>query len=581
MKSFILKRIIILMTIAIMISSIAIVLIGVIFSEEMVVSIRGDKIIPDLSVLSQCAKEYQSGKISKVVFESIVTEAAEANDKQYLIYDENQSIAFVSEEIEDSKIYQKLDDLYDKVMDGESVSYDIQLFSKVPSEIVGIPIEAGEKIIGAVFVVSDVVNLADIRNKYLVSHVHSILIVIPFVVGLSYLVIKRIIRPIKNITQVAISMTDGDFSIRADETMKGELGFIGRTMNDLSVNLYKNISQLYVEKNRLHQVLNSLDEGMIAIDENRKITHFNSVLLDRFDLTDDMIMGLDIDDIAYLNGELNELDRAVEDKLPIIKTAIFGESISEIIIAPIENEMKQNAGAVILFRDITEMAKLENMRKDYVANVSHELRSPLTSIRGLIEPLMDSVVKDEEDIKRYYKIIYQESLRLSRLVDDIMELSRLQTNEAVISKTDVDLNLVLDMVYERYKLLDESIVLVYAPKALPRAFSNYDRIEQILVILLDNAYKFTQENGEIEIKTEIREEDILIKVKDTGVGITKEDLPFVFQRFYKSDKSRTRKGTGLGLSIAKEIMTIMGGTITVQSVKDVGSEFSFTIQRKL
>ncbi len=581
MKSFILKRIIILMTIAIIISSIAIVLIGVILSEELVVSIRGDEIIPDLSVLSQCATEYQNGNINKAVFESIVAKAAKTNDKQYLIYDENESIAFVSEDIEDSKIYQKIETIYDEVMNGENISYDIQLFSKVPSEIVGIPIKDGEKIIGAVFVVSDVVNLAEIRNQYLVSHVHSILIVIPFVIGLSFLVIKRIIRPIKNITQVAISMTDGDFSIRADESMKGELGFIGRTMNDLSVNLYKNISQLYVEKNRLHQVLNSLDEGMIAIDENRKITHFNSVLLDRFALTDDMIMGLDIDEITYLNGELNELNKAIEDKLPVIKTSIFGESISEIIIAPIENEMKQNAGAVILFRDITEMVKLENMRKDYVANVSHELRSPLTSIRGLIEPLMDSVVKDEEDIKRYYQIIYQESLRLSRLVDDIMELSRLQTNEAVISKTDVNLNLILDMVYERYRLLDESITLVYKPHALPMAFSNYDRIEQILVILLDNAYKFTQENGEIEIKTEIREKDIVINVKDTGVGITKEDLPFVFQRFYKSDKSRTMKGTGLGLSIAKEILTIMGETITVQSVKDAGSEFSFTIQRKL
>jgi PAS domain S-box-containing protein len=580
MKSFILKRIIILMTIAIIISSIAIVLLGVVLSEELVVSIRGDEFIPDLSVLSQCAKEYQNGNISREVFERIVTDASKGNVKQYVIYDENKSVAFATEGTDESKVDEKLNELTNEVLGGESVSYDIQLFSREPLEIVGIPIREGERIVGAVFVVSDVVNLTEVRNKYLLSHVRSIIIVIPFVVGLSYLVIKRIIRPIKNITQVAISMTDGDFSIRADETLKGELGFIGRTMNELSVNLYKNISQLFVEKNRLHQVLNSLDEGMIAVDENRKITHFNNVLSEKFDLTHEMIVGLDIHDIEYLSGELDELDHAISGDFPIIKTAILGESILEIIIAPIENEIKQNAGAVILFRDITEMVKLENMRKDYVANVSHELRSPLTSIRGLIEPLMDSVVKDEEDIKRYYQIIYRESLRLSRLVDDIMELSRLQTNEAVINKTDVDLSLVLDMVYERYKLLDESIKLVYTPKALPTVFSNYDRIEQILVILLDNAYKFTQENGQIEIETELREKDILIKVKDTGVGITKEDLPFVFQRFYKSDKSRTRKGTGLGLSIAKEILTIMGETISVHSVKDVGSEFSFTIHKK-
>jgi signal transduction histidine kinase len=248
-----------------------------------------------------------------------------------------------------------------------------------------------------------------------------------------------------------------------------------------------------------------------------------------------------------------------------------------IVIASIEDEKNMVVGAVVLFRDITELEKLETMRRDYVANVSHELRSPLTSIRGLIEPLMDSIVTDEEDIKRYYKIIYNESMRLSRLVDDIMELSRLQNNIAIIDKTSIDLNAIIEMVYERYKLCDEDINLIYNPLILPKVYTNYDRIEQILVILLDNAYKFTPKGGQIEIHTEVRTKDVLVVVKDTGVGILDEDLPFIFDRFYKSDKSRSKKGSGLGLSIAKEILNIMGEKIIAKNVQGLGSSFEFTV----
>lgn len=429
------------------------------------------------------------------------------------------------------------------------------------------------------FLSEKLIVTALVEDGYVRSITHSILIVIPIMILLSYIVIKRIIRPIKNITQVAKSIINGDETIRADETIKGEVGYLGRTMNRLSTDLYTTVSQLYVEKNRLHQVLNSLDEGMIAIDVDYKVTHFNQVLLDRFSLESEMVLGRDVRGIRYLEDELEGLSLVIEGGGPIVKKATIDEAILELIFAPIENEKGSSAGAVILFRDITEKVKIETMSKDYVANVSHELRSPLTSIRGLIEPLMDSVVKDEATVHRYHEIIYNESLRLSRLVDDIMELSRLQTNEAMIKMAEVDLESVFEMVYERYRLIDDSIRLIYQERELPRVLSNHDRIEQVLVILLDNAYKFTGDNGEIEISAQEDEDVIMVKVRDTGVGISKEDMPFVFQRFYKSDKPRTQKGTGLGLSIAREILTSMGETITVHSEKGLGSEFVFTVKK--
>lgn len=405
----------------------------------------------------------------------------------------------------------------------------------------------------------------------------SMIIVIPFVAVLSYFVLMKIVKPIRNVISTGIAMIDGDFSVKADETLEGEIGLLNKTLNRLAVEFYRNVSQLYIEKNRLHQVLESLEEGMIAVDENRKITHYNQVFLEMFGVAEEDVLGVCVDDIPLLKDELNELSQAIEGKCSMLKNGVREELVMRIIIAAIEDDHMNPAGAVVLFRDITEHEKLEKMRKDYVANVSHELRSPLTSIRGLIEPLMDSIVTDEEDVKRYYNIIHQETMRLSRLVDDIMELSRLQTSQAVIKKSSLDLNDIIEMVYERYRMTDDDIQLIYKPISLPKVYSNYDRIEQILVILIDNAYKFTPKGGRIEIITDLREGDVIVRVRDNGQGIGKEDLDFVFDRFYKSDKSRTGKGTGLGLSIAREIMDVMGEEIKVASREGEGSEFSFTV----
>ena len=585
MKSFIVRRIILLMTIVIVLSSITIGVLGVFLSEDFISDIRDNKFIPDLSLVAENVKQFQLGNMSRETLIKIISKASENSATRYYIFDSNRNITYSSDEsnfstIKNEDLHKKLELALANIFAGEKVAYKVHLFANSPIEIVGIPVLIDSTPSGAIIVMSEMADIKLIRNQYFFSLFLSTVIVLPLVVVLSYFILQRIVSPIRNITEVSLSILKGDFSIKADENVEGEFGFLGRSMNILSANLYKSLSQLYVEKNRLHQVLNTLVEGMISVDENLKITHFNSILLEKFSIEETKLLGMDIRDIGYFQIELSELKLSITENRQIIKTALFGERILEIIMAPIEDEKNQSVGAVILFKDITEMEKLENLRKDYVANVSHELRSPLTAIRGLIEPLMDSVVKDEANIQRYYQIIYQESLRLSRLVDDIMELSRLQSHESIIRKNFVDLNLVFEMVYERYRLIDESIQFKYTPRELPLVYSNYDRIEQILVILLDNAFKFTPENGEITLATELKEDHIIVKVIDNGIGISKEDLPFVFQRFYKSDKSRTKKGTGLGLSIAKEILFIMGESISVNSILGEGTEFCFTLHLK-
>lgn len=580
MKNLLIRRITILMSIALLISTILVASLGILLSEGIKGDNRGKEFVPDLSVVTQCTIQYLDGNIGKDVYENILRYASKEHTCEYIILKANEMVIFNTETTIKPSVEKEIKDSLKDVLKGNENYQKLYESTTKPAVLVGVPIIKNNKIIGAIFAIVDMVDLLPERKRFIQSLIISMAIVIPFIALLSYLVLKRIVKPIKNVITVALSIVEGDFSVRADETLKGEIGLLGKTINKLSINLYRNVSDLYIEKNRLHQVLNSLEEGMIAVDERKRITHFNKVFLEMFGLTDDEIKGKSVENIEVLNEKLYELTQVIEGKYSIIKNCVHEDVIMRIVIASIEDEKNIPVGAVVLFRDITEFEKLETMRKDYVANVSHELRSPLTSIRGLIEPLMDSIVTDEEDIKRYYEIIYRESLRLSRLVDDIMELSRLQTNEAIIEKTVIDLNSVIEMVYEKFNLLDENINLIYNPVVLPKAYTNYDRIEQVMVILLDNAYKFTPDGGQIEILTEVRIKDILITVKDTGFGIAEEDLPFVFDRFYKSDKSRTKRGTGLGLSIAKEILNIMGEKIDVRSEHGLGSLFEFTVHKK-
>ncbi|MPM17592.1 Adaptive-response sensory-kinase SasA [bioreactor metagenome] len=578
MKNLLIRRITILISIAILISSVLVAFLGVLLWEGIKADNRVKEFVPALSVVAECTIQYQDGNISKDTYDKILMNSLKEYIRGYSVLNADGTVVFTAEGLNDSTFNTMMKKSLDEVLNGHETYEKIYQSKLNPAALVGVPIVKENKSIGAVFVLVDMADFLPERKRFFQSLLIAMIVVIPFVIVLSYVVLKRITKPVKNVVEAAISMSQGDFSARADETLKGEIGLLGRTLNKMSIDLYKNVSQLFIEKNRLHQVLNSLDEGMIAVDENKKITHFNKVFLEMFELTEDEVKGKNVDDIHVINDELYELTQAIEGKYSIVKNYENDNVIMRIVIASIQDEKDNVVGAVVLFRDITELEKLEKMRRDYVANVSHELRSPLTSIRGLIEPLMDSFVTDEDDIKRYYKIIYKESLRLSRLVDDIMELSRLQMNEAVIEKTSVDLDSIIEMVYERYNLYDEEINLVYNPVPLPKVYTNYDRIEQILVILLDNAYKFTQKGGQIEIITEVRPKDVLVTVKDTGTGIKKEDLPFVFDRFYKSDKSRTKKGSGLGLSIAKEILNLMGEKIKVKSEYGAGSSFEFTVQ---
>ena len=388
-------------------------------------------------------------------------------------------------------------------------------------------------------------------------------------------------EPIAKLKDAAVAMSQGDLEIRADEAADGELGELGKAVNNLADQLSRNMYTLIVERNRLRNMLNGLSEGIVAIDREGKITHTNPAI-SKFFTRQKSAIHLPDPRMRLINDKSvwEDFDAVIVSGEPSTRNLNSRDMILRLSITPIVDEIGSIAGAVGLFSDITQMERLEKTRRDYVSNVSHELRTPLTAMRALIEPLKEGMVTEEADRQRYYEIILREILRLSRLINDQLELSRLQSGTLAIQKSVIALDDVIYDVCDRYVSIAREHGLELKVDTdftqCPPVYANADRVEQMLIILVDNAIKYT-EQGSVSVSGDWDDERVVIHVKDTGIGIEETDLPYVFDRFYKVDKAHSGKGSGLGLSIAKELLRQMDEDIWVTSEKGVGTEFSFTV----
>ena len=395
--------------------------------------------------------------------------------------------------------------------------------------------------------------------------------------------IRAKLDAIAELRDVAVAMSQGDLEQRADEKAEGEIGELGRAVNHLSLQLSRNLYTLIVERNRLRNMLNGLSEGIVAIDAKGEITHTNPAM-DKFFTRRKLALHLPDPRMKLIpeQGVWEDFDRVIRTGEPATRTMESRDMTLRITITPIVDEIDAIAGAVGLFSDITQMERLERTRREYVSNVSHELRTPLTAVRALVEPLKDGLVTSEEKRQEYYGTILRQIERLTRLIEDQLELSRLQSGTVAIEKQVLRLE---DQVYD----VCDQLQAIAAKKGLevkigsdfgacPPVYANPNRVEQMLVILLDNAIKYTEE-GSVTVSADWDEEKVTLHVADTGIGIEENDLPYVFDRFYKVDKAHSGRGSGLGLSIAKELLKRMDEEIWVDSEKGVGTTFSFTLHR--
>jgi two-component system phosphate regulon sensor histidine kinase PhoR len=441
---------------------------------------------------------------------------------------------------------------------------------------VAVPIEKDGKITG---VIRTSLFLGDIDNLLtkLNYHVAGISLgIVSIALLAAFLISRSVVRPIRHLTLAATKVASGDFSARVFLKTKDELRGLADSFNRMNEEMEKMFSELSQQKDELKSIIDSLQEGLLVLNKEGRVIRSNESL--------QRIVGSQAVEGRFYweiirNPRLTELLKNTGDKKgKFTEELTIGNRVFMCSGAPLEG----GEGMVSVFYDITEIKNVERVKKDFVSNVSHELRTPLTSIKGYAETLRNEV--GTVPGKKYLEAIERNTDRLINIVNDLLLLSNLE-EKAVLELEDVDLR---DFLKNVIKIIDQRLkdkrlsLVVDLRENLPTIKADSFKLEQMMVNLLDNAIKYT-DHGEIAISADVQENRVRIQVRDTGIGIPKENIPRIFDRFYVVDKSRSRKsgGTGLGLSIVKHIVLLHHGTIDIESALGKGTSVTVNLPTDL
>lgn len=568
-KDTILRRIVVIILLSVLLSAVLTTAAFYYSGGRVFSGIKAKELRPRAEYLANITAEYLQGLITKESYERSIGRGFKVWDASMYAYDACGDL-FAYPASEYSTVNKDaISGLLQNVLKGESVySPNTKNHAGV---LIGEPVVSRfGNVIGALFLVKPLNELNAAMGSLIYALIISMIASSLIMILPAYLGSRSIVRPIRQMNVTANAMAGGNFTAKAEEEGTDELVQLGRSLNHLSAALSATISDLTLEKNRLHAVINGIGEGIIAIDAEGKIIKTNSAALR-------LLGGSYADDITALPA----YRQAAED----IGCVLGGDTVSKelkvrdrilrVAITPL-TDGGRGEGAVMLIRDITEASRLEQTRTEYVANVSHELRTPIASIRGLADALNDGLVKKDEDKARYYGYILRESMRLSRLIDDLLELSRLQSGTIAFKKQFISINELIEDVADRYvSAAREKGLNVEIDIGEPyKVYTNPDRAEQVLVALTDNAIKYGG-SGTLRFSAEKKGDSLYISVSNPG-SIADEDIDHVFERFYKADKSHAGQGTGLGLSIVNEVLELLGERIWVKSENGTVT-FTFTL----
>lgn len=443
---------------------------------------------------------------------------------------------------------------------------------------VAIPIRTEEGVMGAIILYSPMAAIQDsvwqIRHLIMISAAGAILMA----TALSFVLSKTVSKPLIEMKKMTEDMAKGNFEGKVDVNSQDEIGMLAKTINYLSDALKNNINALSKEKEQLKNVLLSMTDGVITFDLEGHLIMANPQARDilRVEMEDE-----DHREFEVLNPFLDKVRKTKESLQEEIK--LDGRIIS-VRIAPLMDKNIGLWGVVAVLQDVTRARKLEHLRKEFVGNVSHELRTPLTYLQGYTEALLDGMVENPEEKRKYLNIILDETLRLRRLVNELLDLSQIESGHLNLKKDNISLKNLIERVVKKLTPLSQKkrIKMTEELEELPLIMADEDRIEQVMINLIDNAMRYTDENGEIKIRARKKEDEVVVSVKDQGPGIPEDELPFIWERFYKVDKARTRKvgGTGLGLAIVKNIIEIHGGKVWAKNCAEGGTAFYFSLPAK-
>lgn len=534
-----------------------------------------DEMLPRAQSMARLASRLQSGQISYDSFIDFALKGQQGS-RVYIFDQDANLVAYTSEDFSGADQISAAILQYGK----QVVESGAQLVStnwRSPDGIVvGVTITDNmERVIGAILMSRPNFEVYTSLMGFVRALILSSVIAAACMIVPAYFISRRMTNPIRGMMRASIAMAGGDFSVVADERRGDEIGQLGASLNHLSEQLRRNIRDLVIARNRLHSILDGLHEGVVALEADSAVVYHNQAACQLLGVCKEEEL------LRVLAPVLPLCEKARAGEGPQTLTLDVGESKLLLVVSQSQETSEVAPGTVVVVQDVTAAERLEQTRRDYVANVSHELRTPISSIRSLAETLNDGLVHSEEDRSRYYGYILRESMRLSRLINDLLELSRLQSGAVALEKQPFDLGGVIEDVTEQMSLVASySGIRVRARWNCPRplnVLSNRDRIEQVLIALVDNAIKFASDDGTITLDITMNEDGTraVVSVENTG-HIEESHLPHIFERFYKADVSHSDNGTGLGLAIVHEILTHLGETIEAKNEGE-NAVFRFTI----
>lgn len=533
-----------------------------------------DELMPRAYAISRLASRLQTGQLS---FDSFVDfSLREQRGCRVFIYDSDGNLLMRTGRTSEPDSGAEVGAFVKRVFQADASVSSVRWTSEL-GIAVGVPITDNlERTIGAVVLTKPPVEVYTAMRGFVLALLAGSLSVAVLMVLPAYVLSKRMSDPIRRMTDASEAMAAGDFSVRADETADGEIGQLGMALNSLSTELDAKIHDLTLAQTRLTAILESMQEGVLAVDAAGKLSFSNNASLTLFGVRDTDALRTSV--LSVCEEELRQVVSDGERRSQIVT---LGERKLKLTISSSQGSAGAPPGTVIVVSDVTASERLEQTRRDYVANVSHELRTPIASIRSLAETLNDGLLKTEEDRSRYYSYILRESMRLSRLINDLLELSRLQSGSVALEKKRFDLAALIRDVAEQMELTASysNIRVEYdlnGVSELP-VFSNRDRIEQVLVALVDNGIKYATDDGRVKIDAVGEDGYAVVSVRNTG-RINEKDIVHLFERFYKADVSHSSGGTGLGLAITREVLHLLGESIEAANDGD-DAVFRFTLKK--
>lgn len=401
-------------------------------------------------------------------------------------------------------------------------------------------------------------------------------------------IIAQYTKPIESATRVAIELAKGNYKARAYENRADETGMLSQAINILARNLQEMTLAQEMQQDRLHTLIENMGSGMILIDSRGYISLVNRSYKETFHATNEQYLNR----LYYEAFDHQEIIELVEEifmtEVKVRKQMLLPLRIErkhfEVYGAPIIGTNHEWKGIILVFHDITELKRLEQMRKDFLANVSHELKTPITSIKGFSETLLDGAMEDRKLREYFLTIILKESDRMQNLIADLLDLSKIEQQGFKLQMGSVNLNMLLEEieVMLRGKAVNKTIDLQLQTAQVVTIPGDPHRLKQIFLNLISNAIVYTPAGGKVLVSLEESPHWVSVKVSDTGIGIEKAEIPRIFERFYRVDKARSRNtgGTGLGLSIVKHLVEAHRGLITVESDVGVGTTFTVMLRQK-